>query len=182
MLTALYFVFKTALTGTCGAPWVPATRRTDVVRSQRCQVLAYVCLCLASVWFSSSLLLRCWLLPLAVGQPILWGQFIAQHTGTDFRSEQSIELDPRTSLASHDVEGLHSRTTLTWPWYAWLSWYMPYHAVHHAYPTIPFFNLPAAHELQAKAMRHVQPSGYLSVHLGIIRGHISSKVETVAWK
>lgn len=180
MLITLYFLFKTALTGSCGSPWVPSTRRADVVRSQRCQVLAYACLCFASVWFSSSLLLRCWLLPWAIGQPILWGQFIAQHTGTDFRSEKPNGLDSQTTPTSHDVEGLHSRTTLTWSCYMWLSWYMPYHAVHHAYPTIPFFNLAAAYELEAKAMKHVQPSGYLSVHLGLIRGYFFRKNASVA--
>ena len=167
MLTEIYFLFKTALTGTCDAPWVPTAHRPAVVRSQRCQVFAYACVCFASFWFRSSLLLRCWLLPLVIGQPILWGQFIAQHTGTHFRVEEQSRRP--------DFEGLHSRTTLTWSCYAWISWYMPYHAVHHAYPTIPFFNLPVAHALQANAMRHVQTSGFLAVHSEIIRGYISKQ-------
>jgi len=32
-------------------------------------------------------------------------------------------------------------------WWRWIGWNMQYHTIHHAFPMIPFHNLPKAHEL-----------------------------------
>eukprot|EP00666_Eupelagonemidae_sp_cell4sb_P015905 gene15905-16082_t len=38
-----------------------------------------------------------------------------------------------------------SRTTATWWAYRALAWNMPFHVEHHAWPSVPFHQLPALH-------------------------------------
>ncbi len=55
----------------------------------------------------------------------------------------------------------------------WLLWNMPFHAEHHGWPSVPFFNLPALHqEVKAHLVHRVRPS---MVHLR--RGRPSAALE-----
>ena len=131
-------------------------------------MLVYTVLLLYSLLTQSASLFWYWLLPLVCGQPVLWGSFIAQHTGCAVRATGD--------ESSHDHRGLHSRTTMTNPVYRLLSWNMCYHGVHHMHPRIPFHRLPEAHNvLQAHApgTRFTDPHGYLHVHLGLLRKLLS---------
>ena len=86
----------------------PSTRACageHVTRSVRAQVLVYASLVCCSAWARSAAAFWYWLLPLALGQPVLWGQFIAQHSGCDFR--------PQEDDSGFDVDGRYSRTTIT---------------------------------------------------------------------
>ncbi|MGR3468946.1 MAG: fatty acid desaturase, partial [Shimia sp.] len=47
----------------------------------------------------------------------------------------------------------NSRTTFTNRVVRFLAWNMPYHAEHHAYPQVPFHQLPALH---AHTARHLK--------------------------
>ena len=92
------------------------------------------------------MLVEFWLLPLVCAQPMLWGQFIAQHTHTDQTD------DMLRNGRAVDTTALHMA----------LSWNMPLHSVHHLHPQIPFFNLPEAFRLlvcaeeEAKAASQAQ--------------------------
>jgi fatty acid desaturase len=132
--------------------FLPEPAHTEVIRSTRMQGGGYVAIALLSTalghpWF----LFTYWLLPLAVGQPILRFILLAEHTGC------TKDGNPLTN----------TRTTLTlWP-LQFLMWNMPYHAEHHLYPSIPFHALPAAHQQLKVHFAHIDP-GYLSVNRKIV--------------
>ena len=90
MAVALYHFGRSALIGErAEGPWVPDHARGRVVASTRLQCAGYA-LCAALAVVSPSIrwhLLHLWLLPLLVGQPAMWGHFIAQHTATDHDSD-----------------------------------------------------------------------------------------------
>jgi fatty acid desaturase len=134
-----------------GMPYVPETARREVQRSTWLQLGVYGGAIALSVIFRQPWFLLYWLLPLAVGQPILRAILIAEHTGCPDSD------DPLTN----------TRTTLTsWP-IKLLMWNMPFHAEHHLYPSIPFHRLPAAHTQLAPHFKQVVP-GYLQVNRTII--------------
>ena len=119
----------------------------QVRRSVRLQFAVYAALALASLGSANGFLLWFWLLPLAVGQPLLRFVLLAEHSGCSFSSDGT----------------KNTRTTLTiWP-VRWLMWNMPFHAEHHLYPSLPFHALPAAHIFIAPHLAHCDP-GYLAVH------------------
>jgi fatty acid desaturase len=68
-------------------------------------------------------------------------------------------------LAEHadcpDTEDMfaNTRTTMTNRLVRWVTWNASYHVEHHAYPTVPFHNLPDLHQLM-KAELRVTSDGY----------------------
>jgi fatty acid desaturase len=137
--------------------YIPATARAEVIRSTRLQLLVYAIAIGISVVCAQPWLLIYWLLPLAVGQPILRFLLLAEHTGCS--------LD--------DNSLTNTRTTLTLAPLRFLMWNMPFHAEHHLYASLPFHSLPAAHDRLKSQITTVDP-GYLRVNLGII-----SKLESL---
>ncbi|MEO1068987.1 MAG: fatty acid desaturase family protein [Cyanobacteria bacterium J06638_6] len=143
---------RVALGNLAGCYYLPETCHADVVRSLRLQLLTYAAMVAVSAllghpWF----LLTYWVLPLALGQPLLRYVLLAEHTG-----------------CPNDANPLlNTRTTFTlWP-LRWLMWNMPYHAEHHLYPSIPFQALPAAHAQLRPYFEHVD-DGYVQVHRSIV--------------
>ena len=94
-----------------------------------------------------------WLAPVALGQPALRLLLLAEHTGC-----------PRVP----DVFENSRTTHAVWPMRA-LAWNMPYHAEHHAYPSLPFHALPRAHALLADRIA-LRATGYLAVHREFLAG------------
>jgi fatty acid desaturase len=137
--------------------YIPATARAEVIRSTRLQLLVYAIAIAISIAFSQPWFVIYWLLPLAVGQPILRFILLAEHTGCT--------LDDNLLT--------NTRTTLTLAPLRFLMWNMPFHAEHHLYASIPFHALPAAHERLNSHFATVDP-GYMRVNLGII-----SKLDSV---
>lgn len=143
---------KVALGQLEGMYYLPETCHGEVVRSVRWQLLTYAAVIVGSSllghpWF----LFTYWVLPLAVGQPLLRFVLLAEHTG-----------------CPNDANPLlNTRTTLTlWP-LRWLMWNMPYHAEHHLYPSIPFQALPTAHGQLKPYFEHID-AGYMQVNRGIV--------------
>jgi len=143
---------KVALGQLEGCYYLPGSSHASVIRSTRLQLGAYGAIALLSAalghpWF----IVTYWLLPLAVGQPLLRFVLLAEHTGCSYGDD---------SLSN-------TRTTLTlWP-VRLLMWNMPYHAEHHLYPSIPFHALPAAHHQLKEKFSHVDP-GYVQVNRSIV--------------
>jgi fatty acid desaturase len=48
------------------------------------------------------------------------------------------------------------------------AWNMPYHAEHHAYPSVPFHALPSVHRAIARDLQ-VTASGYIAVQRQLFR-------------
>lgn len=135
-----------------GRPYIPAEATEAVTRSIRLQFSVYAVLLAVSVWHGNGFLLWFWLLPLAVGQPLLRFVLMAEHGGCSF-----------------SADGLrNTRTTRTLPPLRWLMWEMPFHVEHHLYPSLPFHALAEAHVHLAPHLEHCDP-GYLAVHRGFLR-------------
>lgn len=132
-------------------PFLSETAQQEVIRSTRLQLAVYAGAIALSLAFGQPWFLLYWLLPLAVGQPVLRMILLAEHTG-----------------CSHDNNPLtNTRTTLTlWP-LRFLMWNMPFHAEHHLYPSIPFHALPLAHAQLRSHLTHVE-RGYLRVNRNIV--------------
>lgn len=135
-----------------GYPFLPETAYSEVIWSTRWQLLVYagaiaISIALGHPWA----VVIYWLLPLAVGQPILRYVLLAEHTGC------TLDDNPLTN----------TRTTLTLAPLRFLMWNMPFHAEHHLYPSIPFHALPAAHQALGLQLQQVV-SGYTKAHQDIV--------------
>lgn len=145
--------FRAALGELDDCPFLSDSARTEVMHSTQLQLGTYAAVGLAASavghpWF----LLTGWLLPLAVGQPLLRFVLLAEHTGCTYG----------------DNFLTNTRTTLTlWP-LRLLMWNMPYHAEHHLYPSIPFHALPHAHQTLKQHFSSVD-LGYLRVNQKIVQ-------------
>lgn len=135
-----------------GCPYIPKEAATQVRDSIRRQFAVYGVLLLASIPAGNGFLLWAWLLPLAVGQPLLRFVLMAEHGG----------------CATTDNGLENTRTTLTAAPLRWLMWNMPFHSEHHLYPSLPFHTLAAAHRELAPRLAHVAP-GYVAVHREFLR-------------
>ena len=90
----------------------------------------YVLIAAASVYWESSLVIWTWIVPALLGQPFLRLFLLAEHTNCP-HVENMFE---------------NTRTTFTTRLVRLVSWNMPFHAEHHALPTVPFHKLPDLHE------------------------------------
>jgi fatty acid desaturase len=110
--------------------FVPSRGKVRVVLEARLMLAAYTSIAIASVVWNSSLLIWAWIVPALLGQPFLRLFLLAEHT------------------ACPHVENMfeNTRTTFTTRLVRLVAWNMPYHAEHHALPTVPFHKLPVLHE------------------------------------
>ncbi len=132
-------------------PYIAEKARDEVTKSTRLQLVVYGIAIAFSFIFRQPWFIIYWLLPLAIGQPILRLILLAEHTGC------SNDNNPFTN----------TRTTLTWLPIKFLMWNMPFHAEHHLYPSIPFHALPKTHQ-QLKEHFQVIEQGYLKVNQEIV--------------
>ncbi len=144
--------------GRVGEPWISAKLRARVIREARIYLCVYSLLAALSLLSQSTLLLQFWLLPVLAGQPFLRLYLLAEHGGCPQVAEML----------------RNSRTTRSNAAIRWLAWNMPYHAEHHAYPSVPFHALPALHRLIGERVE-VQASGYLAVHAQILSAMLSKR-------
>ncbi len=142
-----------ALTGNVTVPWIPESKRAVIVREARVYVALYALLLALSLWFTSSLLLWVWIVPVIIGQFFLRPYLYAEHTGCE-RTRSAFE---------------NTRTTYTAAFVKWFAWNMPYHVEHHAYPSIPFHALPKLNAIVDDEI----------VHRG--HGYIRTTRETWTW-
>lgn len=125
------------------ASFIPDTERPKVVRTARIWLGLLAGIVLACVLTGS-------VLPaMLVGLPTMYGSWLqllfglTQHAGLD-----EDVLDHR----------LNSRTVMMNPVLRFLYWNMNYHIEHHMFPMVPFYNLPALHEMIEDQCPPVYPS------------------------
>jgi fatty acid desaturase len=151
-----------ALGRTAAYPFLDAESAPRVVRSVRWQLFTYaVAAALSPVW-GEAYLVTFWLVPLALGQPLLRAILLAEHTGC------SEDDNPLTN----------TRTTHTVFPIRFLMWEMPYHAEHHRYPALPFFSLRAAHADLGPHLAHVT-AGYARMHGELVKSFGRRRAEGV---
>lgn len=131
--------------GTITAPYLPQRQHAKMRREARILLALYALLALSLI--ISPLALWLWILPSLIGQPFLRAYLLAEHG-----------LCPPVANMLEN-----SRTTLTNRLVRFLAWNMPYHAEHHAFPNVPFHQLPALH---AELKPHLQSTseGYTGFH------------------
>ena len=83
----------------------------------------------------------------AIRQPFLRLYLTAEHEALCVRRQHA---------------GEHETTLTNWL-VRKLAWNMPFHAEHHAYPGVPFHQLPEFHALIERHLKVVEP-GYVSFH------------------
>ena len=132
-------------------PFIAEDARAEVIRSTRLQLAVYAIALSVSIAAHHPWIVQYWLLPLFVGQPIVRFLLLAEHTGCSY------DRNPFTN----------TRSTITLFPLQFLFWNMPFHAEHHLYPSIPFHQLPQAHQLLKQHLAHVG-SGYVKVNRGIV--------------
>jgi len=124
----------------------------EVRRWGRWLLAFYAVLLAGSLALQSDVLLWVWLIPLAIGAPLLRLYLLCEHT-----------------LCPNSDDGFaNTRTTLCNPLLRFLMWNLPYHAEHHLLPNIAFHHLPEAHQYLRPHLKHVAKS-YTQVNREIVR-------------
>jgi len=145
--------FRVATGNLDDCPYIADSARAEVIRSTRWQLAVYAGAIALSLAAGSPAFWLGWVLPLAVGQPVLRFILLAEHGG----------------CSKTDNPLTNTRTTLTlWP-IQFLMWNMPYHTEHHLYPSIPFHRLAAAHQKLQPYLGHID-QGYLAVNRQLVAG------------
>lgn len=145
--------FTLALGRTAPYGFLNVQNRRAVLRSVRLQLAVYGLAIAVSVYFGQPWFVQYWLVPVALGQPLLRAILLAEHGGC------SLDDNPLTN----------TRTTHTLLPVRLLMWEMPYHAEHHRYPALPFFALAATHQRLGPELAHVARRGYLGMHLEYLK-------------
>lgn len=117
-------------TGNSADDFVPEKARVRVTFEARVMLGIYAVIAALSVLWESSLLIWTWIVPALLGQPFLRLFLLAEHTNCP-HVENMFE---------------NTRTTFTTKLVRLVAWNMPFHAEHHALPTVPFHKLPELHE------------------------------------
>lgn len=142
-----YFHFKTLFKNAVANPkydYLPQAGYPKIKKEARIMIAIYGVVLITSIALGSFTLIWLWLLPVLLGQPFLRLYLMAEHG--------------RCPHVANMLE--NTRTTFTNSFVRWLAWNMPYHAEHHAYPSVPFYQLPNFHEV-AKEHLQVTENGYI---------------------
>lgn len=150
-----YSQIKTLLVnagGRCKDTYVPATAARSICRESRVILSIWLLVIVLAVGFSRADVLMVWCAALLSGQPFLRLYLMAEHG--------------RCPLVANMFE--NTRTVFTHYIIRKLAWNMPFHAEHHAYPNVPYYNLPRFHRL-IKTQLKVTSNGYLEFHRDTLR-------------
>ena len=135
-------------------PFLAAPRAAArVVSEARIVLIVYAAIAVTAFMAGSWAPLTYWILPALAGQPFLRLYLLAEHTGCPLVPDM---------LAN-------SRTTLTNAVVRFFAWNMPYHAEHHAFPSVPFHALPSLHRDLQPDLEIVAP-GYIAANRQILQG------------
>jgi fatty acid desaturase len=123
--------------GRSAGDYVPEKARARVTVEARVMLALYVLIAALSVYWQSPLLIWTWIVPALLGQPFLRLFLLAEHT----------------NCPHVDNMFENTRTTFTTKLVRLVAWNMPFHAEHHALPTVPFHKLPELHEAMREHLK-----------------------------
>ncbi len=115
--------------GPAPAPYISTGKRA-AIRTEAVTYAALYAAILTAMATFAPVIFWIWLLPLVAGLPVLRLYLLAEHD----RCAHVADMFANT------------RTTLTTRAINALAWNMPYHAEHHAWPMVPFYQLPTLHK------------------------------------
>ncbi|MBX2835722.1 MAG: fatty acid desaturase [Gammaproteobacteria bacterium] len=131
----------------CQDSFVPVAKQ-QLIRAEAIGMLLLYSLLLGVSWhWQTANLLYLWLIPLILGQPFLRLYLLAEHSHC--KNVTDMFENTRTTMTHHLIYRL--------------SWNMPYHAEHHAYPQVPFHRLADFHTLAKPHLKVLTP-GYRKFH------------------
>ena len=137
--------------GPLTASYIPPRKRRALRAEAVLLIVAY------GVVFAMAptVLLWLWIVPLILGFPVLRLYLLAEHG-------RCPEMEDMF---------LNTRTTLTTRVVRFLAWNMPYHAEHHAMPSVPFHKLPVLHDMTAAHLGQVSDgySGFTKSYVASFR-------------
>ena len=111
--------------GVVTEPYVPATRRRELIIEARLHLLGYMLIAVISIALRSWSAVVLWLAPLLALKGVHQLQNTIEHLGLP-----------------HQADVLrNTRSTRTNALMRWLAWQMQYHTAHHAFPGVPFHRL-----------------------------------------
>ncbi len=154
----LSVTLRHVLTGRVREPFIIEAKRALIVREARTLWAFYAAVALGSLAFHSTAALTYWIVPLVLGQPFLRLYLLAEHAG----------------CALNDDMYANTRTTYTNRVVRVVTWQMPYHVEHHAFPAVPFHAL-ARVNAAIRDRIEVGAPGYLAVHAALIRGMLKPR-------
>jgi fatty acid desaturase len=147
---------KLALGRTHDIPFIPKSARRQIAISAAAQLSVYV-FAVAGIAAGYSFAWWYWFLPALLAQPVLRAITVVEHTGCAL--DENGLTNTRTTLASFPIR--------------LLMWNMPFHTEHHLYPSIPFHQLPRAHQELKSKLVHIAP-GYLAANVQVLRSFSSA--------
>jgi fatty acid desaturase len=138
--------------------FVPAKAKARITFEARVMLAIYALIAAASVYWESSLVIWTWIVPALLGQPFLRLFLLAEHT----------------NCPHVDNMFENTRTTFTTRLVRLVAWNMPFHAEHHALPTVPFHKLPDLHEAVREHLK-TTADGYARFNGELVSGYASNK-------
>ncbi|MGB1010370.1 MAG: fatty acid desaturase [Thiolinea sp.] len=131
--------------------FIPENEYNKVFLEARLMLAGYALLLLAMPVFDFWQPLYFWLIPLALGEPMMRYIRLTEHVGRPYTND--LKLNTRTTLVNAPLR--------------FLCWNMNYHAAHHYVPSVPFHALPQLHELLKDHVTVVE-QGYWGAHREIL--------------
>lgn len=154
-------IFQHAFTGTDEWYMTKAQRR-QVVIAARWHVIGYLLTGLTVIALQSWAALYYW-----------WGPLLLM--GWVYRLQGSAE---HTFLTHEPNTLLNTRTLRTNRFMHWVNWNMTYHTIHHTFPSVPFYRLPAlTQEVETLVGFELPGDSYLNVHRAAFRALASGQTE-----
>ncbi|MEJ8573940.1 fatty acid desaturase [Microbaculum marinum] len=129
-----------------------------VVAEARWFLAGYAVLAAGSLLLGTDVLLRYWVVPMVLSQPVLRLYLLAEHGLCPFIG------DPFAN----------TRTTITTRAVRFLAWNMPYHTEHHAFMGVPFHALPQVHERFASRLKEVE-NGYSAFNVRYVKEAVAPR-------
>lgn len=137
--------------GNCKDSFVPDSAARTVHYESVVILSVYLSIILIAVISGFINVVLLWIIALLAGQPFLRLYLMAEHGRCPFVANMFA----------------NTRTTLTNKLVRTIAWNMPYHAEHHAYPSVPYYNLPLLHRL-AEDRLLVVADGYMDFHRAVL--------------
>ena len=127
--------------------FLPQSAKARTVFEARLMLAIYAAIFVLAALSGPGAILFLWLFPILLGQPFLRLYLMAEHG--------------RCPHVANMFE--NTRTTFTNAIVRWLAWNMPFHAEHHAYPAVPFHQLPDFHGFTKEHLQ-ITANGYRRFH------------------
>jgi fatty acid desaturase len=143
-------------------PYLPTKRHAEMILEARWHVAGYGLIVALSVMLHSAAAVMLWLAPMVAMKFVHQLQNTIEHLGLP-----------------HEANVLrNTRSTRTNAVMRWLTWQMPYHTAHHAFPGVPFHKLRELHDTIFTARGETPPTmTYLGFQVAVLRALSDGKGE-----